>query len=102
MYVNPCLPWQQCGINRRYDAPGRIRTRSSANIEFSAYLNHILGHARTHSDIGSRTQNPVVREHRVGSSPTSGTVCSYGFRLRQSGMQRSPIPLRRHFGTSAC
>ena len=30
-----------------------------------------MGCSRTHPDASSRTQNPVVREHHVGSSPTS-------------------------------
>jgi hypothetical protein len=28
--------------------------------EFSAYLSHILGYVRTHPDIGSQTENPVI------------------------------------------
>ena len=41
-------------------------------VGFSPYLSHISGRDRTHPDTGFRTQNPVVRKHRVGSSPTSG------------------------------
>ncbi len=32
-------------------------------------------------DLSGLTQNPVVRKHRVGSSPTSGTTCSEAFRF---------------------
>src|SRR5215213_9777672 len=39
----------------------------------SAYFSHILVQSSSGWYIAPRTQNPVVREHRVGSSPTSGT-----------------------------
>jgi hypothetical protein len=57
--------------NRRRDAPERIGSLDPAKAGFSAYLSHIPGYDRTDPDIGYRTQNPVVREHHVGSSLTS-------------------------------
>jgi hypothetical protein len=60
------------GSNRRRDAPERIGSLDPAKAGFSAYLSHIPGYDRMDPDIGYRTQNPVVREHHVGSSLTSG------------------------------
>jgi hypothetical protein len=44
-----------------------------ARAGFSAYARDIAGRGRMRTDAASRTQNPVVREHRAGSSPTSGS-----------------------------
>ena len=56
---------------------------------FPLYLSHVLLCDRTHPDTAPRTQNPVVRKHRVGSSPTSGTRVSLQNRRKKVG-ERGP------------
>jgi hypothetical protein len=68
---------------------------------FSAYLRYIPGHGRTHPEVGSRTQNPVVREHRVGSSSTSGTF-QHVAPLRDQLSARSLRSLSAFQHASAC
>ena len=67
------LKWQQCGSNRGQNGPGRKRTSDPMETSFPLYLSHMLLLSRAHTDAPPGTRNPVVREHRVGSSPTSGT-----------------------------
>ena len=50
--------------------------------------------------MGSRTQNPVVRKHRVGSSPTSGTRKIPANRAFLAQIEVSPGSASEGFGSS--
>jgi hypothetical protein len=63
--IKPQRQWQQCGSNRGKNASGRTRTPCPTKAGFSAYLNHIRGHSRTHPDMLIRIVAPKV----AGSSP---------------------------------
>jgi hypothetical protein len=71
------LESRRTGRIRTATGPVQARTRWTAQTRESAEIRINKPNSRTQWDVvdqQGKTQNPVVRKHRVGSSPTSGTA----------------------------